>query len=48
MKYDKTPENCQAWRNRARERANRYWRNAYSDREVREIDEKGGSEHGED
>lgn len=40
MKYDNTPENSQAWRNRARERANRYWRKAYSDEEVREIAEE--------
>lgn len=40
MKYENTPENCQAWRNRAKERANRYCRNAYSEKEVREIAEE--------
>lgn len=37
MKYDNTQKNCQLWRNKAKERANHYWRNAYSDKEVREI-----------
>lgn len=40
MKYDNTPENSQVWRNRARERASRYWRKTYSDEEVREIAEE--------
>lgn len=40
MITDNTPENSQAWRNKARERANRYWRNAYNDKEVREIVEE--------
>lgn len=37
MTADNTPKNCEKWFNKAKARANGYYRNAYSGDEVRSI-----------